>query len=573
MTRFNKTLMQPAPINGAVVSQQASTITTALGGAGYARAARGELFLLATTNLVGQDLHHEWAKDRDGRYAQLITQVAAEDSGVEFLCGFLHWLRTKANMRTAPLVGAAHLVAARRGMDDPQGLVRSAVAGSLGRPDEPGEILAFWTATYGGTPPRALKAGVARAVIRLYTERSMLKWDTASKAWRFGRVLDVTHPTLQQIEQESLTRRAGNGESAVPDASFVHEKSVLFGFLGSRMRGRDEVVPEELRVVRARRELYGIPPADRRTFLSLAASPSSIMAKAGMDWQAAAEWYSGPLDALFWSALIPTMGVQALLMNLRNFDKADLAGRDVDLVCSILEDAEKVQQSRILPMQVLSAHRAVADTNGGWGRSLGRALDASLANVPVFDGKTLIMVDTSSSMNDPLSARGELRRWDAAVIFAAALAKRAEQAEIVSFSSSAMYWGDPVGPKTRNFTLGKGESLLKAIDRWKRDGYFLGGGTDTSGALRKHYRPEHTRVIVITDEQAGVDPIEVDRSVPANTPMITLNLAGYRAGHAPSGTKNRVVIGGLNDAAFAVLAGADKMTRGVWPWQRKTTEV
>jgi TROVE domain-containing protein/VWA domain-containing protein len=564
MTRFNQTATQPKPLVGAIRSETIPSARSALGGVGYLRDDRSELLLLGATNMVGQDAHHEDAVSRDTRYAHLIQLVAQEDGGLEWLAQFFGWLRTKANMRTAPYVGAAHLVAARRGMPDEDGHVRQAVANSLGRADEPGELIAFWKATYGGQLPRPLKRGIAKAVVRLYTERSTLTWDTASKAFRFGRVLDLTHPTRNEIEWQ-VTTLANQGRR-VRVSEQIQRTADLFGYLGHRMRDEDVEIPESLAMLRAHAEVMAIPQANRAQVLQ--DLRSQVFAKAGMKWRAAASWYGQALDATFWSSVIPTMSVQELLMNLRNFEQAGIGSGDVDFVCALLEDEVRVQQSRVLPMQVLSAYRAVSGLSDNYGRSLNRALEHSLANVPALDGNTLILVDTSASMNDRLSAKSELLRWDAAVVFAVALAKRAEQAGIVSFSSARKYWGEARGAKTKGFAIPQGETLLKSIERWKNGGYNLGGGTDTALALRAVFNREFTRVVIITDEQEGEDPVEIDQSIPQTTPLVTLNLAGYRTGHAPSGTKNRVAIGGFNDAAFAALATVDQIQRGGrWPWE------
>lgn len=42
------------------------------------------------------------------------------------------------------------------------------IASVLRRPDEPGELLAYWTATYGRAVPKPVKRGIADAVRRIY---------------------------------------------------------------------------------------------------------------------------------------------------------------------------------------------------------------------------------------------------------------------------------------------------------------------------------------------------------------------------------------------------------------------
>ena len=83
----------------------------------------------------------------------------------EWTAGLLGWLRGEGNLRTASIVGAAEYVRARLdagATDGPSN--RQVIASVLQRPDEPGELLAYWTATYGRNVPKPVKRGVADAV-------------------------------------------------------------------------------------------------------------------------------------------------------------------------------------------------------------------------------------------------------------------------------------------------------------------------------------------------------------------------------------------------------------------------
>lgn len=118
------------------------------------------------------------------------------------------------------------------------------------------------------------------------------------------------------------------------------------------------------------------------------------------------------------------------------------------------------------------------------------------------------------------------------------------------------------GERSVEFLLRKGESLLTAVKRWNDDGYFIDAVTETAASLRARYAG-HDRVVLITDEQAGNDPVEVNRSIPPGVPMYTLNLAGYRLGHAPAGP-NRYCFGGLTDAMFDAVRLIEAGKRADW---------
>ncbi|MBV9097338.1 MAG: hypothetical protein JO079_04695 [Frankiaceae bacterium] len=99
------------------------------------------------------------------------------------------------------------------------------------------------------------------------------------------------------------------------------------------------------------------------------------------------------------------------------------------------------------------------------------------------------------------------------------------------------------------------------------DGFGNLGGTNTAAAVRRHYAG-HDRVVLVTDEQAwagphGANPTAV---VPADVPVYTFNLAGYRYGHGPSGVGNRHTFGGLTDQAFAAIPLLESGRDHTWPF-------
>ena len=550
MARFNTKAAEPAATSP--VRSTGGTTTTHEGGAARLRDPRSELFLLTVANFVGTDTFYESGGRRDDRFTGLVRQLAAEDPA--WTAGLLAWLRGPGALRTAAIVGAAEFVKARldaaaagdlspdaqAGNGTAGGWNRRVVASVLQRADEPGELLAYWTSRYGRRIPKPVKRGIEDAVGRLYTERALLKYDTGAASFRFGDVLELVHPAPAAPWQGDLFRHAID-----------------------RRHGRDNGIPHSLPVLDARARLAARPAGTRRDLLRRP-DAADVLAHAGMTWEALAGWLQGPLDAAAWEAVIPSMGYMARLRNLRNFDEAGVSDDVAAKVAAHLADPVQVGRSRQLPMRFYSAFNAAPSLR--WGHALEQALGASLANVPALGGRTLILVDTSSSMNDVFSRDGTLRRWDAAALFGIALGRRCATADVVSFSSARTSMNDAPAARTKAFPLARGGSVLGDVRTWKDGGWFLGGGTDTAAALRKEYRG-HDRVVVVTDEQAGSDPREVSESVPGTVPMYTWNLAGYRAGHAPSGDRNRHAFGGLTDAAFRMVPLLEAGRDARWPWE------
>ncbi|GAA5007027.1 TROVE domain-containing protein [Kitasatospora paranensis] len=521
MSRFNVRRTKAAPTSP--VTTTGLRTANHEGGTGHLRDEKSELFLLAVANLVGQDTFYERGGARDDRYTALVRSLAVADP--EWTLGLLRWLRTGAAMRTASLVGAAEFTRARLDAGAP-GYSRQAVDAVLQRPDEPGELLAYWTSRYGRALPKPLKRGVADAVQRLYTGRALLKYDTASKGFRFGDVLELTHPA--------------------PHADRPWQGALFRYALDRRHRPEEAVPPAGDELLNAHRALLALPVGERRAVVT-GADGAERLAAAGMTWEALAGWLQGPLDAAVWEAVVPSMGPMALVRNLRNFDRAEVSDEVAEQVARRISDPDEVRRSKQFPFRYLAAYRHAPSLR--WGHALERALAHSLANVPALPGRTLVLVDRSGSMFDRPSAQTQLNRADSAAVFGTALALRAADADLVEF-----------GTTSRRIEVARGDAVLKLLGR------FSGlGGTNTAAAVQQHYRGQD-RVVIITDEQA-YGRQDVLAAVPAQVPVYTWNLAGYRAGQAPSGGAHRHTFGGLTDAAFRLIPLLEAGRNAAWPWQ------
>ncbi len=518
MSKFNKRSATIAT-RSAIASPRTPAGATYQGAPGFARDTKGELFLLAVATMLGEGTFYEDGASRDQRFENLIAAVAIGDP--QWMARFVSWLRTDANMRSASLVAAlqaahAMLVAGLPGS-------RQLVASALQRADEPGEALAFWMARYGRAVPKPVKRGIADAARRLYTEFALLRYDTGSKGFRFGDVLDLTHPTPSSPTQGDL-----------------------FAWALARRHEREQACPESLVMVRANAKLRTAATSGApRKLLD-----TEALQAAGMTWEDALSLAGSTVDkSKLWTALVPTMGYMALLRNLRNFDDVGVSDAVAQQVARRLADPAQVAKSRQFPFRFLAAYRATKSLR--WGHALERALHASLANVPVLAGRTLILVDLSGSMDSASTGRNsDLTRADAAKVFGAALALRTDP---------TLVWFDT---ESGQVAVPNGIALLKLVESFPR----RGGGTSTGEAVRRWYAG-HDRVVIITDEQAHYTGDQnVAASVPDRVPVYTWNLGGYRLGHAPSGLGTRHTFGGLTDQGFQAIPLLEQGQSTGWPF-------
>lgn len=171
------------------------------------------------------------------------------------------------------------------------------------------------------------------------------------------------------------------------------------------------------------------------------------------------------------------LGGLALLRNLRNMEEVKV---DQELVRqSILE----MNTERILPFRFIAASRHGVRYEPELEKTMFRCLN----DHDKLDGKTVLLVDVSGSMNDHLSAKSDLTRLDAANGLAMLLREICKDVQVYSFSDDTIHI-----PSRRGF------ALRDAIERSQHhNGTYLGKAID-------HINDQETykRLIVITDEQS-----------------------------------------------------------------------
>ncbi len=540
MARFNQRGTRPA-VHSPVTTAGERTVTHE-GATGHLRDAKSEVFLLAVSNFVGRDTFYEDGSTRDDRYERLIRQLAIEDP--EWTAGLLGWLRSEGNMRTVALVGAAAFTAERL-LHEAPGYSRQVIDSVLQRADEPGEMLGYWTSKYGRKLPKPVKRGIADAVQRLYNERSLLKYDTDSKGYRFGDVLNLVHaspdpakPWQSELFAYSLDRRHKRGTIPDPDTLPILARNLAFS----------EFVDQDPNIL---------------------LNPEQLE-RAGLTWEAALSMAGSKVDkARLWEAVIPSMGLMALARNLRNFDEAGVSDAVAAAVCARFADPEQVAKSRMFPFRWWAAYKHAPSLR--WAHALEQALNHSLTNVPRLKGATLILVDRSPSMfpgymfSTPNQSDTTLA--EQAAVFGSALALRAEKPTLVEF-----------GGDSNKLDIPKGGSVLKLIEAFGQI-----GGTDIPSAVKRHWFA-HDRIVIVTDEQTrpgwlpsnmyghgGMRETAIDDLVPKNVPVYMWNMAGYKPGAMPSGKAGRHTFGGLTDHAFRMVPLLEAGRDATWPWAERST--
>jgi len=194
------------------------------------------------------------------------------------------------------------------------------------------------------------------------------------------------------------------------------------------------------------------------------------------------------------------LGALALLRNLR-----------LMLECNVSEDIiraglDAMKAERVLPFRFITAAKYAPRLED----ALEQAMFRCLAEIPKLGGKTALLIDHSGSMQQPVSQKSEISRFDAAAALAMILRETCERVRVFTFSDRMV----EVPPR-------RGFAMVQAVRE-----VINPVGTMLGSAVRKVYEifPECDRIIVITDEQShGRPPRPQGRGY-------IVNVGGYQNG-------------------------------------------
>jgi hypothetical protein len=350
---------------------------------------------------------------------------------------------------------------------------------------------------------------------------------------------------------------------------------MLYRHLITNRKNRDGYEPPvALEKIRARHDLSRAVPSVRHHVAgqALAHDPAAeliIRNAAAGQWEWVMSWLGETCPGALskreqWELVIPDMGYMALLRNLRNFDEAGIKQPTINKIIAKLTNPAEVQNSRQLPFRFLSAYKAAPSLK--WGQALEDALQLCVPNIPMLPGKTLILIDTSGSMDTPMSAGGPRQdmsmrptRLEAGALFGVALGLRNPgNTDVWAFADGQM--------KIENITQGK--SILKTVEMITYTCGKVGHGTQIERAVHDTYK-DHDRVCIFTDMQTMESSYSmignVSSAVPDDVHVYGFNLAGYGNSAMPS-KPFRHELGGLSDHTFGLIPLLESGAKGDWPW-------
>jgi len=404
-----------------------------------------------------------------------IRELIKKVGDPRFIAKAALYARNTYGMRSVSHLVAGELAKSVKG----ERWTKSFYAQVVRRPDDVMETLGYYLATYGRPVPNSLKKGLGAALTR-FDEHQVAKYRRDHGAFKMVDAVNLVRPKATPALSKLV-----RGELAA--AQTWETKLAQAG---------DADTTEQ--VAEAKSQAWGELLRERK------------------------------------------LGYLALLRNVRNI--LTHTPELVEELSQQLADERAVRRSLVFPFQFLTAVDVLKQGNlPGASRvmdALNEAIDHSLANVPKFEGTTLVALDSSGSMVGRPQTIGSL--------FAATLVK-AIGADLMLFSDDARY-----------VTLNRHDTTLTAAKSIP----FISGGTNFNAIFQRANRA-YDRIVILSDMQgwvgggAPVQPLkDYQKRFDVAPRIYSFDLKGYGTLQFP---QERVYcLAGWNDRVFEMMQKLDR---------------
>jgi 60 kDa SS-A/Ro ribonucleoprotein len=213
----------------------------------------------------------------------------------------------------------------------------------------------------------------------------------------------------------------------------------------------------------------------------------------------------------------------ALLRNLRNI--VEQAPDLVDQASELLENEAMIKKSLIFPFRFVTASKQLKEDGINEPRiykALNKALEISFSNVPKLDGKTLVVVDHSGSMDS--IEHGNLTNFEIGALFGITLAK-SNNADFMYFGDEAKYAAFDPSDST--------QTLISYLSNLNEGRTAVGHGTNFH-AIFQEANKAYDRICIFSDMQGWIgyntptsDFEAYKKRCGANPKIYSFDLAGY----------------------------------------------
>jgi len=381
MSKFNT---KPTPISTAVKSHEGGVVFQATG--------YQELCDRVLTSFFGEDKFYETAKASDNKLKNLIHSVAKHDP--LFVAKLAVLAREEFKLRSVSQVLVAELSQIYRG----DSRLKAAIARVVQRPDDMTEILSYIissakteklpngrTRKINKAIPNSIKKGLAEAFIK-FDAYQLSKYGSTKKEVSLKDIIRLVHPTPKSPEQSEVFKKVLEG---------TLEKAETW----------------------------------ERAISASGASENKEEAKTEA-----------------WESLIMNqkLGYMATLRNINNFLSAKVSREAHKKACDFIANEKAVLGSKQMPFRFYSAYKILEENARGndpfiiksYQAALATAMKHSVKNMQQIPGRTMVVADTSGSMNSKLSDKSTMTHAEIATLMCAIVNEMSSDSVVAAFSTT-----------------------------------------------------------------------------------------------------------------------------------------
>jgi 60 kDa SS-A/Ro ribonucleoprotein len=436
---------------------------------------RGDEEQLVRVLMTGNFEHTFYASDAElaGEAIGLFRHFAATDP--HFLAQAIIYARAEGLMRIAPITALVVLSAADSA--DAKELFRRIFPRVIQTPGDLQDAIALCRRSALRGMGKAVTRAANRWLARI-SQYHVVKYGSASQQISLRDIYRMTRPKLTG-EANAIARYVVKSEVAP-------ELTQIAGY---------EEFKRTARALATGQGTGGVTLSDAER----AAAEARVLALIGeyrLPWEVVAGQVI-PSRAV-WERLLYDMPYMALVRNLNNMVKYGVtdSAKALEYITRTLADPRRVASGKQLPFRYFSAIKALRAEGAvvtALREALSAALELSFANMPELGRRVLVANDISGSMSSRPSPRSEMTMAEIAGIFAAAVYKKAESGEIVSFDTEAHPRDVP-----------KDRPLATIAERVSASG----GGTSLSAPLEYAFKNRKRRfdcAVFLTDSESWYD--------------------------------------------------------------------
>lgn len=269
-----------------------------------------------------------------------------------------------------------------------------------------------------------------------------------------------------------------------------------------------------------------------------------------------------PLTPSHWKSIAARASWQATRMNLNTFARKGVFddAAMVSMLANRLRDPQAIGKARVFPYQLLTAYRAAAAVMPEpIVEALQDAMEIATRAVPAIDGKVVVAMDVSGSMQSAVTgfrrgATSVVTCVEVAALIAACIKRANAKARVIPFAETV-----------RELRLNVRDSVMTQAQQLAR---MVGGGTRVSAplALLNREQAKVDVLVLVSDNQSWVDTRQGNSSetmrqwaeLKLRNPqakMVCIDLQPYMTSQTVA-SADVLHVGGFSDAVFELLADA-----------------